>query len=122
MVTKTLQLNDEAYLQFNIGEKAPGWTDVFLFSNGEKRLLGAEVYKDLETKLKTVLSTYRERPKAGVKDGLPLVFVFTLWEVHSTVYLAYKDNDSWFFFQDADAKMFAKILLSNKIFKLVESL
>jgi hypothetical protein len=53
--------------------KSAGLDRCVFVSNGEKRLPGAEVYKDLETKLKSALSTYRERPKAGLIDGFPLV-------------------------------------------------
>jgi hypothetical protein len=124
MVETKLRLNGDAYLQLNIINDV-GWAEVFVCSNGIKRNIGADAYDVLISKLKKVFKNYKSLSKEGEIDGFTIVGVFSLSEIHTTLFLGYNENEFMLFFYDADnnpGKVVEKILLDSEILKVIEFL
>jgi hypothetical protein len=100
----------EATLVLDTNER--GWCQVVLRLPDRVLALGAEMHKTVIARLINGVSDRLPGPISGRIDGVPVPWVVSLFEQHSSVYAADVDEGRRLFIQDRDAKWIAVMTLS----------
>lgn len=115
MVANTIELNNGiSALNFKTNEN--NWCEVELQEDGKIYQLGAEDKSNIIEKLKDGLS--KNNPEIiGELDGIPVAWVWSLAEKHSSIYIGIAGEDRHLFIQSEDGNTIAKLTLSSEVCK-----
>jgi len=118
-VSLILDLNDTTFLTLEIGEG--NWTQVSLKTEKGIIILGAESLTSITHKILSAFQEYPIRKTVGKFDGLNVIWVLSLAEKHSSLYLARTSSRSILFFQNSEGKLIAKVDIAKATEKLLDT-
>jgi hypothetical protein len=115
VVKNTIDLNKELQtLNFKTGEN--NWCEVELQDDGKIYQIGAEDKTIIIEKLKVGL--FEDNLEIiGELDGIPVAWVLSLAEKHSSIFVGIVGDNRHLFFQNEAGDTFAKITLSSEVCK-----
>lgn len=112
MVENTIQLNTEgSVLSLSTGEN--NWCEVELQSGNQRYQLGAENKTKIIERLRDGLCK-NDLERIGELDGIPVAWVLSLAEKHTSIYVGVGGDTRHFFFQNEDGDTFAKLNLTQE--------
>lgn len=100
--------NDNLYLRV----EENGWTKCYLSKQGSETFLGADTISNIASRLLGNLTEAEVEP-SGEIDGQSVHWVMSLSEAHHTLYYYRQGIDRILLWQDAQANLIAKSMLSN---------